>query len=56
MEYTVYATVIRHYEEYIKADSKEEAKKIALSTYNDGAMNNYEDELVSIEVEGENDG
>lgn len=27
MEYTVYATVIRHYEEYIKANSKEEAEK-----------------------------
>lgn len=25
--------------------------KIALSMYNDGAMNNYEDELVPIEVE-----
>lgn len=39
----------------IEADSKEEAMKIALSMYNDGAMDNYEDELVSVEVEGEND-
>lgn len=56
MEYTVYAKVIRYYEEYINADSKEEAEKIALSMYNDGAMDNYEDELVSINIVGENDG
>jgi len=56
MEYTVYAKVIRYYEEYINADSKEEAEKIALSMYDDSAMDNYEDELMSIEVEGENDG
>ena len=53
MEYTVYATVIRHYEEYINADSKEEAEKIAREMYDDGAMDNYEDELVSIEAVGE---
>jgi hypothetical protein len=35
---------------------KKKRRKIALSMYNDGAMDNYEDELVSIEVEGENDG
>ena len=29
MGHTVYATVIRYYEEYIKADSKETAMKIA---------------------------
>ena len=55
MEYTIYAKVIRYYEEYINADSKEEAEKIALSMSNDGAMDNYEDELVSVEIEGEND-
>ena len=53
MEYTVYAKVIRCYEEYIEANSKEEAEKIAREMYDDGTMDNYEDELVSIDVEGE---
>lgn len=50
MEYTVHAKVIRYYEEYINADSKEGAEKIALSMYDGDAMDNYEDELMSIEI------
>lgn len=55
MKYTVYVSAIRYYETVIEADSKEEAERIAKIMYNENEMNDYEDELVSIEVEGEND-
>lgn len=50
MKYMVYASAIRCYETVIEADSKEEAERIAKIMYNENEMNDYEDELTSIEV------
>lgn len=47
-KYTVYASAIRYYEIVVEANSKEEAEKIAKIMYDE--MNDYEDELVSIEA------
>lgn len=47
-KYTVYASAIRYYETVVEANSKEEAEKIAKIMYDE--MNDYEDELVSIEA------
>lgn len=49
-KYTVYASAIRYYETVIEADSKEEAERIAKIMYNENEMNDYEDELTSIEA------
>nr|DAG49272.1 MAG TPA: PcfM DpnD/PcfM-like protein [Caudoviricetes sp.] len=58
MKVTAYVSAIRYYEATFDVDSKEEAEKIAKEMYNNGDMNDYEDELMSIEIvaEGENDG
>lgn len=50
MKYTVYVSAIRYYETVIEADSKEEAERIAKIMYNENEMNDYEDELISIEA------
>ena len=50
MEYTVYAKVIRTYEETIEADSIEEAERIMKIMYNEGSLDNYDDELTQIEA------
>lgn len=47
-KYTVYASAIRYYETVVEANPKEEAEKIAKIMYDE--MNDYEDELVSIEA------
>lgn len=47
-KYTVYASAIRYYETVVEANTKEEAEKIAKIMYDE--MNDYEDELVSIEA------
>ncbi len=49
-KYTVYASAIRYYETVVEANSKEEAEKIAKIMYDENEMNDYEDELVSIEA------
>lgn len=58
MKVTAYVSAIRYYEATFDVDSKEEAEKIAKEMYNNGDINDYEDELMSIEIvaEGENDG
>lgn len=56
MEVTAYVSAIRYYEATFDVDSKEEAEKIAKEMYNNGDMNDYEDELMSIEIVGEDDG
>lgn len=58
MKVTAYVSAIRYYEATFDVDLKEEAEKIAKEMYNNGDMNDYEDELMSIEIvaEGENDG
>lgn len=50
MKVTAYVSAIRYYEETFDVDSKEEAEKIAKEMYNNGTMNDYEDELMSIEI------
>lgn len=50
MEYTVYAKVIRTYEEVIEANSEEEAERIMKIMYDEGSSTNYDDELISIEA------
>lgn len=50
MEYTVYAKVIRTYEETIEADSIEEAERIMKIMYDEGSLDNYDDELAQIEA------
>lgn len=50
MKYTVYVSAIRYYETVIEADSKEEVERIAKIMYNENEMNDYEDELTSIEA------
>lgn len=50
MEYTVYAKVIRTYEETIEADSIEEAERIMKIMYDEGNLDNYDDELTQIEA------
>ncbi len=49
-KYTVYAAAIRYYETVVEANSKEEAEKIVKIMYDENEMNDYEDELVSIEA------
>lgn len=42
--------MLLQYETVIEADSKEEAERIAKTMYNENKMNDYEDELTSIEA------
>ena len=56
MKYTAYVNVRRIYEAQIEADSYEEAKKKAEDMYGDGAIIEYEDELMDVDVFEENDG
>ena len=55
MKVTAYVSAIRYYEATFDVDSKEEAEKIAKEMYNNGDMNDYEDELTSIEIVGVDD-
>ena len=55
MKVTAYVFAIRYYEATFDVDSKEEAEKIAKEMYNNGDMNDYEDELTSIEIVGVDD-
>ena len=50
MEYTVCAKVIRTYEEIIEADSIEEPERIMKIMYDEGSLDNYDDELTQIEA------
>ena len=50
MKYTVYVSAIRYYETVIDVDQKEEAERIAKIMYNENGMDDYEDELISIEA------
>lgn len=50
MEYTVCAKVIRTYEEIIEADSIEEAERVMKIMYDEGSLDNYDDELTQIEA------
>lgn len=55
MKVTAYVSAIRYYEATFDVDSKEEAEKIAKEMYNNGDMYDYEDELTSINIVGEDD-
>lgn len=55
MKVTAYVSAIRYYEATFDVDSKEEAEKIAKEMYSNGDMYDYEDELTSINIVGEND-
>ena len=50
MKYTVYAKVILTYEETIEADSIEEAERIMKIMYDEGNLDDYDDELTQIEA------
>lgn len=50
MEYPVCAKVIRTYEEIIEADSIEEAEHVMKIMYDEGILDNYDDELTQIEA------
>ena len=50
MKVTAYVSAIRYYEATFDVDPKDEAEKIAKEMYNNGDMNDYEDELMSIEI------
>ena len=50
MKYTVYAKVIRTYEETIEADSIEEAERIMKIMHDEGNLDDYDDELTQIEA------
>ena len=49
MEYTVWAKVVRTYEEVIEAGSIEEAERIMKTMYDEGSLTDYDDELIQIE-------
>ena len=55
MKVTAYVSAIRYYEATFDVDSKEEAEKIAKEMYNNGDMYDYEDEMTSINIVGEDD-
>jgi len=55
MKVTAYVSAIRYYEATFDVDSKEEAEKIAKEMYSNGDMYDYEDELTSINIVGEDD-
>lgn len=48
-KYTVYASATRYYEIVVEANSEKEAKKIAKIMYDKNEMNDYKDELMSIQ-------
>lgn len=50
MKVTAYVSAIRYYEATFDVDSKDETEKIAKEMYNSWDMNDYEDELMSIEI------
>ena len=50
MEYTVCAKVIRTYEETIEADSIKEAERIMKIMYDEGNLDDYDDELNQIKA------
>lgn len=55
MKVTAYVSAIRYCEATFDVDSKEEVEKIAKEMYSNGDMYDYEDELTSINIVGEDD-
>lgn len=53
MEYTVHITAKRYYEKTVEADYIDEAQDKVLAMYDNGELDDYEDELESVCVQPE---